>query len=120
MQLQTILFMAVAILAGALGNVLIKIGTQHQPNLDINLAFIGSVLKNPYIIVGVILMVGTFPFYTEVMQRIPLHIAFPIMTASMFILADLASYFFLHETLTLLNLAGMLVVIVGLVLMAYR
>ncbi|MEK7103724.1 MAG: hypothetical protein AAB870_05235 [Patescibacteria group bacterium] len=119
-MLQTYIFVAIAIIAGALGNVLIKIGTQRLPHLDVNLAFIGTAIRDPYLVIGIILMVGSFPFYAEVFQRLPLHVAFPIIAGSTFILIDIASYFFLHETLTMVNVVGMMVVIIGLILMSYR
>lgn len=119
-MLQTYIFLAITIIAGAMGNVLIKLGTQRITSKSIDLAFLLSAVRNPYIIVGVLLLVGSFPFYTEVFVRMPLHIAMPVIAGSTFVLVDIASYFFLHETLTLLNVVGMLVVIIGLVLLSYK
>ena len=108
----------IAVAAGALGNVLIKAGTQKLPAVSWNPSTLGQLLTNPYVLGGILLMVATFPFYSMVLQRMSLAVAFPLMTSAMFILATILSHFIFKDALTGMNILGIFIVILGLWLVA--
>ncbi|MBI4239753.1 EamA family transporter [Candidatus Uhrbacteria bacterium] len=112
----TTLILAIAVLTGALGNVLLKIGTRALPStLDI-----GKILSNPMLIIGVLVMISSFPFYTLTLQRMSLGIAVPLLSSLTFLAVLVISYFVLKEPLTLTNFFGILVLIAGIWLIAQK
>lgn len=106
--------LAIAIVAGALGNILIKIGSRGLSDHPL------AILSSPISLIGIVVLIASFPFYSQVLQKLPLSTAFPLVTSSSFILAALVSYFFLKEPLTAMNFFGMLLVIAGLFLVAQK
>lgn len=117
--MSTFVLVTISILAGALGNVLIKIGTKTLPQ-TLDGSIVQKVLSNPSLILGVLLMVGMFPFYTLALQRMSLSVAFPLITSATFIVVALISYSFLKEPLTLVNILGILLLVAGLWLVAQK
>ena len=117
--MSTIFLIAISILAGAFGNILIKIGSKNLPTV-IDGTIVQKVLTNPSLVVGVLLMAAMFPFYTLALQRMSLSVAFPLITSSTFLVVALISYFFLKEPLTFVNILGILLLIAGLWLVAQR
>ncbi len=107
---MTTILVLLSIVTGALGNVLIKMGTQRLP----------EIFTNAPLISGVLLMVIMFPFYTLALQRMNLAVALPLITSGQFLVVVLISYFFLKEPLTLMNFFGILLLIAGLWLVAQR
>lgn len=106
--------LAIAIIAGALGNIFIKLGSKGIPSTPL------AMLTSPLVLIGIVLLVGSFPFYSMVLQKLPLSVGFPLVTSSSFLLVVVISYFFLKEPLTLINLFGILLLIAGLFLVGYK
>lgn len=114
--MPTLLILAIAVLTGALGNVLLKIGTRALPSsFDI-----AKMISNPLLIIGILVMIGSFPFYTLTLQRMSLGIAVPLLSSLTFLVVLVVSYFWLKEPLTLTNFFGILVLIVGIALLAHK
>ena len=116
--MPTSLLIAITVLAGAFGNVLMKIGTGKLPTITFSTASLSGIFTSPYIILGAALMIGTFPFYNMVLQRLSLTIAFPLITSLMFVTATIISVLLLKETLTIVQVFGLILVIAGLFLVA--
>lgn len=106
--------LAIAILAGTFGNIFIKLGGSGASSNPL------AILGQPWTLAGVALLTGSFPFYSIVIQKLPLSLAFPLITSTTFVLVILISYFFLKEPLTLVNILGILLLIAGLFLAAQR
>ena len=108
------LALAITILAGTFGNLLIKLGSSGLPSNPL------AIIAQPKVLGGVLLLTLSFPFYSMVIQKLPLSVAFPLITSSTFVLVVLISYFFLKEPLTVPNFLGILLLIAGLFLVAQR
>ncbi len=117
--MQTTLLVIVAIASGAIGNLLIKLSSKDIPQ-TLNVDTLGKMFTNPTLLLGILFLAGSFPAYSLVLQRLPLSLGFPLVQNLAFVTLLLLSYFFLKEQLTLLNLVGILLLIVGLFLVATK
>jgi small multidrug resistance pump len=66
---------------------------------------------------GLILGAINVYFFTKSLKDIDLGIAYPIFSAACIALTILASVFIFHEKLSLVNMAGVVVIIFGIVLL---
>lgn len=117
--MQTFLFTALAILGGAFGNILIKLSAKNIPQ-GFSFENILKIFTQPLLLFGILLMIGSFPFYSLALQRLPLSVGVPILLIGTFIVVLIASFFFLKEPLTLANWIGIIVLIVGLWLVSHK
>ncbi len=118
--MNTIIPLIVAILAGTIGNIAIKFGMKEIPQTGFDFSLLGKILSQPWVVLGIIFLAGSFPFYSIVIQRMGLSFGFPLLTSSTLILASVASYFLFRESLTLMNIFGMLLLVAGLWLVAQK
>ncbi len=116
--MTTFIVVVIAIVAGAAGNLFIKLGTQNLPTaLSIETL---AKFANPTLLFGIFLMIASFPFYSMTLQRLPLSYGFPILMAGTFITVLALSFLVLKEPLTWINFFGILLLIVGLFLVAQK
>lgn len=118
--MSTPLVVLIAILAGAIGNTLVKVGSAQVPPFSLEPSVILKLISNPALMGGVFLLVASFPLYAAALQRLPLSTAFPLITSLTFVIAALLSWFFLKESLTLTNILGILLLIASLWLIAKK
>ncbi len=83
------------------------------------LTFIYQILRQPYILLGIFFMVSSFFLWMYVISKIKLGIAFPL-TAFIYVLVAIFSYFVLAEKLELINYFGILSIIIGVALLLYK
>jgi len=117
--MQTALLVIVAIASGAIGNLLIKLSAKSMPQ-TLNADALGKIATNPMLLLGILFLVGSFPAYSLVLQRLPLSLGFPLVQNLAFVTLLILSFFFLKESLTFINLLGILLLIVGLFLAAMK
>jgi multidrug transporter EmrE-like cation transporter len=117
--MQTAILVIVAIASGAIGNLLIKLSSKGMPE-TLSLATFGKMATNPMLLLGILFLAGSFPAYSLVLQRLPLSLGFPLVQNLAFVTLLILSYFFLKESLTFVNLLGILLLIVGLFLAASK
>lgn len=116
--MPTYLIVTLAIIVGALGNFLIKIGSKSLPTSGINGEALLKIITNIPLLFGIVCLFASFPFYSMTLQRLNLSIAFPLVQNITFAILLLLSYFFLRESLTLANFLGIVLIMVGLILAA--
>ncbi|MDO8571751.1 MAG: EamA family transporter [bacterium] len=116
--MPTYLIVTLAITVGALGNFLIKIGSKHLPTTGLNGETILKIITNGPLLLGIALLIVSFPFYSMALQRLNLSVAFPLIQNVTFAILLVLSYFFLKESLTFINFLGIVLIMVGLVLAA--
>lgn len=116
--MPTYIIVALAIAMGALGNFFIKIGSKALPTTALSTENILKIATNIPLIIGIICLFASFPFYSMTMQRMNLGIAFPLVQNVTFAVLLVLSYFFLRESLTLINFLGIILIMVGLILAA--
>ncbi|WP_068783911.1 EamA family transporter [Paenibacillus phocaensis] len=94
------------------GQVLFKIGLSRSGGLHwVKLA------TSPAVIGGIVLYVLATLLWFAVLSRLPLSVAYPLQALA-YVLALIPAYFLFHETITLTKLAGVAVILLGVVLLA--
>ncbi|MBI2551728.1 hypothetical protein HYW17_00295 [Candidatus Uhrbacteria bacterium] len=118
--MQTTIILIITILANALANVFIKLGTKTLPALEpANLIQnLGKIVTNGWIMLGALLFVTNFPLYNLILQRMKLSIAFPLITSSAFAVAVVVSVFVFHEGLKVPHYAGLGLLVIAVWLLA--
>lgn len=119
--MTTLLFIAISIFAGVSGQLVLKRGmtqlgaqTLSATNL---IETITRVALSPWVIGGLMIYVaGTF-FWLMVLSRVDLSFAYP-MTSMSYVLIVFSSWYLLGESISLLRIAGVLTVIVGVMLIS--
>ena len=118
MKMYFILFFAIALNASA--NILLKVGMNRSGTFsfsDIGEVFTKVVL-NPFIIGGISCFVLALAAYTYVLSKINLSIAYPVMTSVGYMIVILASWLFLKENISSVQVAGFCMIIGGVWLIA--
>ena len=117
--MQIILAFAVAVIVGSIGTILIKIGTNKMPAIGFSFQSLWQIATNIYIISGIILYVASFPAYSYILQKMNVSIAYPIFTSLSFATVILISTIFLKESLTIVQILGLLLVVGGISLIGF-
>lgn len=113
--MQTFFLAFMAIASGAIGNFLIKVSSKDIPQ-TLNIDTLAKMFTSPTLLIGILFLVGSFPIYALVLQRLPLSFGFPLVQNLAFVLLLLLSFFFLKEQLTFVNYLGIILIIAGLFL----
>jgi multidrug transporter EmrE-like cation transporter len=109
------IFLVLAMTLNAAANVLLKIGAMQIGALD-EPGLAGRLAANYYLLAGLALFALNVAFYVAALMRLHLSLAYPVMMAGGVLIIVTISILFLHETLSALQMVGMLFVVVGLVL----
>lgn len=112
---MTYLLLVFVILANAFANIFIKIGMDKLPVLDWkNVWFsLGKILTNPFVVLGALLLVASFPVFGLVLQKMNLSIAYPALVVGAIVVVTVFSTLFLKEGLSFAQIGGILLVMVG-------
>ena len=107
--------------ATTVGQVLMKHGMNRVGSLSpAGGNFLGSVrdaITDPYLLGGVVLIMLAVPFWFEVLARLPLSVAYPMVSMGYVITLVLGSVF-LNETVTLLRITGVSIIVLGVIVVA--
>ena len=119
---KLIIMLFVPISIGVVGQIFLKIGVGQIGRFSmlqkgIILQYI-KMFMNPYIFWGIALYGLSTVFWLYLISRVPLSFAFPMLSLS-YILIGLASYFIFHETIHPHNWIGMLIIMIGVVFVAW-
>ncbi len=114
------LVLTVAIVANSAANILIKIGMNKVGGVEI--ASLNDIwqkfLMNYVVWLGIICFGIALLSYSFVLSHIQLSIAYPIMTSVGFILVIVVSLLYLNETLSLIQIIGIVLILFGVWLVA--
>ncbi|HXX82325.1 MAG TPA: DMT family transporter [Thermodesulfovibrionales bacterium] len=118
--MKTFIVVLLATLSAAIGETLISYGMKRNGQVDLTelsqcLKLIFSVVRNPYIFSGVVLLGIFFFLYLAALSWADLSFVLPL-TALSFIFAAILAKFFLKEDISWYRWAGTLVIIIGIVL----
>lgn len=108
------LLFIIYIICSALGMVLIKNGGLST-GIDLNKVGIGFNFSWMFL-VGTILYVASFILWMIILQKFPLTYISPISYGIMFIVMSILSYFILSETITAMQIVGIITIIIGVVI----
>ncbi len=109
--------LVVALVLNAAANVLLRIGAVTEPSVGADPTLVRKALAflNGVTLVAMVLFGLNLLFYRKALERVPLSVAYPIMLAGSLVLATLAARFIpvLQETISTMQVAGMVVIVVG-------
>jgi drug/metabolite transporter (DMT)-like permease len=77
-----------------------------------------SIATNPFVVVGMIIFAASVLFWLIGLSRVPLSYAYPFISLS-YVIILAASYFLLGEQFSLLRIAGVSVICLGVILVAF-
>lgn len=116
--MNTYIVLSLAISLNALANILMKVAMRRQGEAGNMLAMITRSLTNPVLFLGLLSFGLALVAYCYVLAKINLSIAYPLMTSLGIIIVIAASWLFLDETITLLQVAGFVSIIAGVWMVA--
>ena len=107
-----LLMMGVAMLCSAGASVCLKLGAGGGARGAFDIAL------QPVMILAALLYVTSFGAYALALQKIPLTLAQPAITAGVSIMSTLVAVTVLHETMSKANWCGLVLVCVGIALLS--
>ncbi len=114
-------YILISVLGGALGQILLKKGMGSMGPLTLSLGKLGELLwrigTNPYVIAGLAIYVTGTVFWLVALSRVDLSYAYPFASLS-YVVMLVAAWLLFKEDLSLLRLAGTVVVCVGVILIS--
>ena len=110
--------LGVALVFNAVANILMKAGMRDAPEGLALGAMIKHYLTSWPVIVGLLLFAINVIAYTQALTKIPLSIAYPIMTSLGFLIVVSASAYFFKETITWIQGVGFALIVVGVICVA--
>ena len=118
--MSIIFFFLGNVILNTAGNVLMKIGLTRIE--DLNFFSLQNILKN--VVLNAPLVIGVFSygaslvFYLFVLQKVNLSIAYPIVVGCTMILVTIVSRLIFHEAISLIQISGSVVILIGIMLVA--
>ena len=107
-----LLMMVVAILCSTGASFCLKLGACGEVRGLLDIAL------QPVVIFAAVLYAASFGAYALALQKIPLTLAQPAITAGVSIMSTLAAVTMLHETMSKANWCGLVLVCVGIALLS--
>ncbi|MDD3363617.1 MAG: SMR family transporter [Syntrophomonas sp.] len=117
MPMKLVFFLVLAILCNAFANVLIKYGMQHMVAGTAWKHVLGMLVNIP-VISGIFLFGLALIFYSWVLGKMNLSIAYPIMTSVGFLIVILFSWLFFKETISTVQIIGSFLILSGVWMVA--
>ena len=115
---MTSIIFIVAITLNAVANILLKVGAEKTKESDNIFELLFGMATNPITILAVFCFAAGMAAYNYVLMKSNLSVAYPIMTSVGYIIVLLASWLFLKETLTILQISGILLIVAGVWMVA--
>ena len=102
---MTSIIFIVAITLNAVANILLKVGAEKTKESNNIFELLLGMATNPVTILAIICFASGMAAYNYVLMKTNLSVAYPIMTSVGYIIVLLASWLFLKETLTILQIS---------------
>lgn len=116
------IFFLVDILCAILGNLLMKKGASHLPNLETSKNWQEvaiSLSTNWYLVIGLFSYGISFIMWALVLSKLKLHIAYPIATSLVITGISIGSIILFKETITFLQIVGIVIIMIGIGLLFF-
>jgi len=120
--MKTFVVILLATLSAAVGEVLMSYGMKKGGAVDLTapsqwIGLILSVVRNPYVLIGVVLLAIFFFLYLASLSWADISFVMPL-TAMSFIFAVLLAKFVLKEDVSWFRWIGTLVIVIGIIIVA--
>ena len=115
LQQYSVLFAIVV--TASVGDTLLSRGMREVGNVDLHhLALLADAVKNPWIIAGIVCLIGFFASYLTALSWADLTFILP-STAFTYVITAFISHFWLHEHISIYRWTGILLIVcaVGIV-----
>jgi drug/metabolite transporter (DMT)-like permease len=116
-----IAYILISVVGGAVGQILLKHGMNKMPSITLSanqfLRVIWQMGTNIYVFLGLAIYVLSVVFWLAALSRVDLSYAYPFASMSYIVMLT-ASWILFHENITLLRVAGTLVICIGVILIA--
>jgi len=116
--MNTYVVLSLAIILNALANILMKVAMLKQEKTTDIITMVKQSLTNPVLFLGLISFALALVAYCFVLAKINLSIAYPLMTSLGFLIVILASWLFLGENITRIQIVGFTCIIAGVWMVA--
>ena len=113
------IILILAITFNAVANILMKVGMLKEKQGTSLVDLLLNMLLNPALIVGIICFALGLAAYCFVLTKLNLSVAYPIMTSVGYVIVIIASWLFLKETITLIQIVGFTFIIAGVWMVAH-
>lgn len=111
------IFLLLALILNAVANILLKIGSD-KIYLFKEQNFLSALTGNWVSILGIVCFASNVLFYSVALSKLPLSFAYPIMVGGGFLIISIFSLLYLHESISYLQITGMLLVLFGVTLIS--
>lgn len=122
--MSSYLIIIIPIITASIAQLLFKKGISSWGSLDFSLtnllSLIPRILQNGYLMTGAVLFGISFLVYLFSLSKFQLSVVYPIFVSAGIILVSLASRFFLKESLSWLQILGIVIIIFGIFLLATK
>jgi drug/metabolite transporter (DMT)-like permease len=116
-----IVYILISVVAGAVGQIMLKKGMSTIGPLTFSVDQLFNVLlkiaMNPYVVIGLFVYVFGVVFWLFALSRVDLSFAYPFASLS-YIVMLLASWLLFGENITLMRVAGTIVIGLGVLLIS--
>jgi len=116
-----IAYILVAVIASAVGQVLLKMGMNRAGALTLELdTIVGTLWKigtNPYVVIGLLIYVTGTVFWLAALSRVDLSYAYPFASLS-YVVVLAAGWLIFGENINPIRLVGTLVVALGVLIIS--
>ena len=117
----SIVYILISVLAGAVGQIMLKRGMSSMGPLTFAFSELGSMLwrigTNPFVIGGLAIYVSGTLFWLMALSRVELSYAYPFASLS-YVVMLIASWLLFREEISVMRLAGTLVIGLGVLLIS--
>jgi len=117
-HMNTYVVLSLAIVLNALANILMKVAMLKQEKTTDIITMVKQSLTNPVLFLGLLSFALALVAYCFVLAKINLSIAYPLMTSLGFLIVILASWLFLGENITRIQIVGFTCIIAGVWMVA--
>ena len=121
MNLIIIILILLAVIFNTVAQLALKVGMNqigafvfHWSNFA---PVILKIVISPWIILGLTIYIGSVGVWLMVLSRAPMSIAYPMSSLS-FVASAIAAYYFLGESLPGIRIAGIIVILIGVYMVA--
>jgi multidrug transporter EmrE-like cation transporter len=106
------LFLALAFILNSLGTIAVKV--HALKGFQVKGAFFSLIWNNIFFLAALALFGLNLVAYSLALSRLPLSVAYPIMTVASFVIVNAFSFFYFREHITLMQVVGYILILTGI------
>lgn len=115
------IFLLISVSFNSLAHTLIKANALRNTQLgQMNMESLRCAVSNPLLLTGLLSFAISLFFYNQVLAKMDLHIAFPIMNTMVYIAIAIISWTLFKEHIAIRQIFGFAVIILGLWLVSFN